>query len=692
MSRERERKRGQRGRVSLFLGGLVLLGLVGGSIAAAQEEEPTKEALKALVDAACNWNDWQGSQRAFKEISRLGPKAAPVLPELVGNYLHSPTYPLSDMIIGIGEPAAAYLIREIEKRSDQEFSEALKLLRDMGPKAIVAVPDLVRFLRRPGRDAREGILETLAAIGPGAREALPAVLDTLDLDLRDDRDWLVQEAATCALAVFGPAAIPPLLERLAGGDPTSRARAARVLETMGPGAWTAVLVLREALGDQDPLVRVQAARALVAVDDDLERALPVVLAAFPSLVNEHYGLVEWLDRLGPRAVPAVPTLIPLLDGPLPVRTVTLRALAKIGPEANAAAPALAAAIEKDPNDIEAAVALWSVDRRHEALQLLLRKLEGEDNSLVGTVEFLLGNPSFPPASLETLPVLVGLLSRGKSLRIVIPFLAYMGPAAKEAIPEIEYLLWLLSKPLTNLREYPNPISIRLTAADCLWRIGGDARRVLPALIDVLDWKGMWDHKERGLFSDPEVFVGKSHWASPWDVSRAAWFLGEMGPAAKEAAPLLHQALSAANRSIRTSAADALWKIEGDAQATVRELLQISAEEFPPFSRSGSFGLGGTWAEGRGDPLAEAGAQAVSLLIEALKRPEPQVRARAAEALGAGGPAASEVLPALSRVARDPDVRVASAAIRALRQLGPEGRKAIERALPSAEMLPPRKRK
>ena len=78
------------------------------------------------------------------------------------------------------------------------------------------------------------------------------------------------------------------------------------------------------------------------------------------------------------------------------------------------------------------------------------------------------------------------------------------------------------------------------------------------------------------------------------------------------------------------------------------------------------------------------------MIEALERPEPQVRARAAGALGAGGPAASEVLSALSCAARDPDVRVASAAIRSLRRLGPEGRMALERALPSIEMLTPRK--
>ena len=117
------------------------------------------------------------------------------------------------------------------------------------------------------------------------------------------------------------------------------------------------------------------------------------------------------------------------------------------------------------------------------------------------------------------------------------------------------------------------------------------------LMQVLNSKGLWDHEERSLFGDPEVFFGKAWSLYPGDVSQAASVLGEIGPEAQVAVPILREALAATNRFIRASAVEALWKIEGDAQATVREILQIQATECPPSRGRSTLAWGPTRSPG-----------------------------------------------------------------------------------------------
>jgi HEAT repeat protein len=651
-----------------------------------ERDRMTKE-LKELAQAATDSN-WERSQDALKALGRQGPKASLILPELLEQYLKSPTYPVGDVITAIGAPAAAFLARRLENPDEEKLVMIVTILRDMGPTSKVAVPTLASLLKRTERGTRAAILEALAAIGPGSNEALSAILETLE-----DEDPWVHEQAKDALAVLGSAAIPALTERLASKDPKWRGRATECLEMMGPGAWRAALALQEALHDEVPAVRIQAARALFAIEENPEQAVAVIIEALHSQTEAVlWSVIEWLDYVGPRGAAVVPALIPFLEASssAPQRNTILRTLGKVGPGAKAAIPYLVAATAKDPKDLEAAMALWLIDQRIDALRLVLNKLESNDDPTGGSAAFFL--QLMRPLSVEALPKLLEPLSRREQLHIVIPCLSDLGPAAKEAEPD---LLLLLRPPSGNV---PTPgvhvlkVSKRLEAAHALWRIGGDLQSAIPFLLNILGSKGLWDYGDRARFGAPALFSGQAGGATPWDVRRAASILGEIGQPARAAVPILREALDAPDTSIRHSAAEALWKIEGNADATVAEILKVLAAQTPPFSRDCNFGLSPEAVMQREDALVEAGARAVPLLIAALQQPEPQVRAAVARALGAIGPAASQSIPALAYAARDTDIRVANAAIRALRKMGPEGRVALDRALPSSEILPPRKRR
>ncbi len=114
---------------------------------------------------------------------------------------------------------------------------------------------------------------------------LPAVEVVVDLP----------RSAAGSLAQIGPAAIPALKEALVDDNPQVRRQAAQALGKMGPDAAPAVSELTHALSDADPTVREAAAQAL--------------------------------GKIGPAAAPAISELIKVLEEPAPVIKEPLTAAA-----------------------------------------------------------------------------------------------------------------------------------------------------------------------------------------------------------------------------------------------------------------------------------------------------------------------------------------------------------------------------
>ncbi len=148
---------------------------------------------------------------------------------------------------------------------------ALEILEQMGPRAEVALPELIKRLGRvapPGAPYSMGTTPRFVAligdIGPPAKAAIPRLLDALRHE-----DAGVREEAAWALARIGqqPKEVVPALRRcLRDEDKRVRRRAANALGAFGPAAKSALPDLREAEKDPEWSVRLAAAVAIISLE------------------------------------------------------------------------------------------------------------------------------------------------------------------------------------------------------------------------------------------------------------------------------------------------------------------------------------------------------------------------------------------------------------------------------------------
>jgi len=196
-----------------------------------------------------------------------------------------------------------------------------------------------------------------------------------------------------------------------------------------------------------------------------------------------------------------------------------------------------------------------------------------------------------------------LLSREARMRAVVAF-REIGPPARQAVSAL----------IERLRD--KDATIRLHSAIALGNIGPDAKAAVPALKPFLKEKhtvrvytaiAIWKIEHNTPETLPVLEQGlqeenaKFRWA-------AAVFLGEMGPAAEHAIPLLEKATKSADKETASCAVQALAQI-----------------------------IPGT----------------VPVLLETLKDPDPGMRISAAVALGRLGPSAREAVPDLTALLKDP---------------------------------------
>ncbi len=191
---------------------------------------------------------------------------------------------------GAAEPAVPGLAGSLRDEQEAVRTAAAAALGALGPRSRAAAPALFAALDDPRANVRataaqalarleltaewvsslakalgnsDGYVRAFAAwslgnLGPGARDAVPALVEALG---PDDTANVV----AAALARIGPAAdqaVPALVADLRGPDAGRRWRAARTLGRIGPLAEPAVAELRAALRDPNEGVRAHAARAL----------------------------------------------------------------------------------------------------------------------------------------------------------------------------------------------------------------------------------------------------------------------------------------------------------------------------------------------------------------------------------------------------------------------------------------------
>ncbi|MEO1399912.1 MAG: HEAT repeat domain-containing protein [Cyanobacteria bacterium J06635_1] len=396
-------------------------------------------------------------------------------------------------------------------RNPQLSSEAAQAIGQIGPRAQTAVPDLIDRLSGDA-NSRASAAEALGSIGPAARAAIPALVELLG-----------ERTAVRALAGIGAASVPELIEAAKSPDATVQRNAVEALGLIGPEAAAAVPLLGRLMSSSDLSLRAQVFRALTNIGR-----------------------------------PAVPTLITALDAPS-LRAMAAISLGNIGPEAEAAIPALLEIfeqptfVESEPRrpvqpgsrperpsrpQIRPELRLPSGPQIHAELersQTLVNPGPSPGRSIRLSAALALGNIG---ANTEVVvPELIGLLNqddlvvRSEAARA----LGNLGPVAAPAIPD---LVKLMAAP----GSFPKAIDTRNIAASALINLGSLA---VPELITAL--------------ADPEPMIH----------SRAAFALGQIGePAiAPLSAPLNHR-----SETVRRRAAFALGQIGPPAVPALLETL------------------------------------------------------------------------------------------------------------------------
>jgi HEAT repeat protein len=366
-------------------------------------------------------------------------------------------------------------------------------------------------------------------------------------------------------------------QRLQDADPKTRVRAAVELGRLGPEAKDAVPALTKSLEDADPTVAAASAMSLARIGEAAHGSIPNIAAllpneqvttfrapvwfvagsalgdmgevALPQVLNALEGEDEKAKlggaaavvRLGPKAREAVPALTKLLASPeLQTKDVAILALGAVGPEAASAVPALIDSLGHENFNLvwHACNALEKMgETAAPAVPRLLTLMKEGNTSVRRHAAAALGGIG-PVGGQKSLQSLVDALNdQSAPVRdAAVIALGQLGPFAEGALPHISAAL--------DEKIFTTPV----TAARSFWQISGDPSQSLAiylALLHEPDYtlESCRALGELGAAAAPAVeALAETVQSEDHDVRLAAIIaLGQIGPAAKEARPVLQAA-------------------------------------------------------------------------------------------------------------------------------------------------------
>jgi HEAT repeat protein len=258
----------------------------------------------ALLVSALGGEDREMAQLSARALADLGATNEMVEAEL-DKALAAADSATADRIVSalasLGPRVVPHAIRALERL--ERRPTALRVLRRLGPEAAPAVPNLVEILASE-RDpkVRAELLLVLGSIGPQAEAAVVPATTALS---ESDRD-VVLTAGYC-LGKIGPpatAAVPELKKLLASEDKVVQITAIWALLQIGPKteslAKAAMPLLTEALKHEQDFVRVEAAIALGELGPAAGDAVPALQEAaqdpFPALRTASVQALEKIQR------------------------------------------------------------------------------------------------------------------------------------------------------------------------------------------------------------------------------------------------------------------------------------------------------------------------------------------------------------------------------------------------------------
>lgn len=385
--------------------------------------------------------------RIVETIVMRGEKAIPFLLEALKN--ERAAYWACLAIEEMGEtagPTVPAIAQLLDRGPDDSLKlQALLALAKIGPSAAAAKKQILAAL---GSDSSDTVLTgaAFAAGVMGFREAVPRLEQTKGSD-----EPLLAMVSLWALAKLHPddkvrlqTAVDHLVGGLGSDDATIRLAAAEGLQELPLDAVTLGPKLIELLSDADPVVAYNLAETFASLGE------PAAQRAGNALSNEKLRdlAVQVLERLGPKAKPAVPQIVAeLAKAEGDYRQQLQSIVRQIGPDAAAATAQLVQSLDSDDEAIRigALLAIGNIGPAAAAAQSKsLMLMDGSDSPferivVAWTVAKIASSDS--DAVAKVIPVLITGLSfpDGRVQAEAASTLGSLGPAARSAAVALDAL-------------------------------------------------------------------------------------------------------------------------------------------------------------------------------------------------------------------------------------------------------------
>ncbi len=376
------------------------------------------------------------------------------------------------------------------------------------PKAAeVTIPLLVKALQDREVSVRLAAVSAIAAHGPAGKAAISA----LDAALADAQGAVTIRAAE-ALAMIGSASVPALTKRL--DDPHYGELALQALGHMGPEGVSATPKLVEKLGQPGNLSVRELCLTLAFIKADPSVAGPALQkVALDSKNPARAPAIFALGRIGDRTAIKLITNAVEDDDPV-VRLGAAWALLQFDPKnpeyIQIAVPRLQIGLERpDPRvRIMAAETLAQLGPAAAAAVPALTKRIGEDDEPLVRAHCALALAQMGNASRTAVPALVQMLQSepGGGRRAVLFALGNLGPVAIDALPNLRkealtgplfdrtLAAWAVLKVRADQREINQMVPVLMTrltreepeAAVQLVQLLGDLGRGRPEIVKFLE--------------------------------------------------------------------------------------------------------------------------------------------------------------------------------------------------------------
>lgn len=432
----------------------------------------------ALVKATGDENS-AVRRAAIEALRALKPDPELTIPAMVKVLQEAPA-DVAISIVGVmaeaGESAVPRIGVALEHPAARYW--AALVVQDIGPEAEGAVFDILKVLPdTTEEEVRRELILALGAVGPGAKEAVPALAELLD-----DKDPAVVLAAAYSLGQIGPASEPAakqLAQNLKSDDEFLAVVSGWSLSLIYPTSKKVeehvVPVLLKGLTHPDsPGVRAAAAQAIIQLQPDHEVLLPEVLKAVegsePEVIMESVaalaaaghdavpgliGMLKYenlrplvaqvLGQMGEDANSAVPTMVEVLpssDGP--AKRELLMALGKMGEAAAPAVPAIAEAAKSEDGPVRfaAVYALYKIGpAARDAKGAVKAGLDSEDPlfKTLCAATLVRIDPSGEEIQAVAVPLLIEALKHENAMVKIhaADTLALLKDQAKSALPALE---------------------------------------------------------------------------------------------------------------------------------------------------------------------------------------------------------------------------------------------------------------